>query len=463
MPVRLRITLLFSLLAAIILTIVFFIIYYFAHSSRTKYIDARLTNVAITTGRFLSNEETFNPELIQKIDSFTAIAFTHKTVVAYDRYNKKIYSFNDEASDAISVQPDFLNEVRKKGKMYVKLKDRDAVYYDYKDDKLDLVIVAAGYDVFGVQNIKELFFILLLSLIIGLAIALASGYFFSTQLLKPLGRIAEDITEISAQNLSRRMEVTKSKDEWNKLAITLNDLLNRLQESFEMQRRFIANASHELSTPITSISSQLQASLQKERSAQEYRHVMESVYKDVRNMGKLTSTLLEMARAAGDKGGLEFKLVRIDEVLLPLPSEIKKANPGYEVQMSFDNLPEDDQQLLVFGNETLLQSAIKNIIQNACKYANKKAFVRLKANEEHVFIEIEDKGKGIPRNELENIFEPFYRVEEDMQTEGFGLGLALVRRIIKLHRGTITVFSEQNKGTRFTILLPTATYLNQIQ
>ena len=183
----------------------------------------------------------------------------------------------------------------------------------------------------------------------------------------PLRKIADEIKEISVQNLAGRIKSGEGKDEWNYLAETVNQLLYRLQDGFEIHRRFISNASHELSTPLTSISSQLEISLNRDREASEYRITMESIHQDVRQLSRLTQTLLEFARASGDPGGLEIDLVRIDEVLLALPGEITKLNQLHKVNLVFEKLPDEEEQLLVFGNEELLITALRNITVNACK------------------------------------------------------------------------------------------------
>jgi len=237
--------------------------------------------MAITTGRLLSRAETFNPHIVQEIDSLTAIAFTRKTIQAYDSSNKKIYSFNDDDADILTIGEELLNKVKAQKKIYSMIGEKDVVYYNYTDEKVNLVIVAAGYDIYGWQNLRQLLFILSISFFGGFLIAIISGYIFSRQLLKPLSKIADDVNEISVHNLTRRMKTGATRDEWYYLSYTLNQLLNRLQESFEMQQRFISNASHELSTPLTSISSQLEIALQRERTAGEYKKVMQSIYQDI--------------------------------------------------------------------------------------------------------------------------------------------------------------------------------------
>jgi signal transduction histidine kinase len=462
MPIRLRITLLFSAIVILILGIVGIIVYYFWVVNRANYIDTRLKNLAITTGRFLSRAETFNPLLIQKIDSLTAIAFTRKSVQAYDINNNKVYSFNDDDADTIHVTPQLLNEVRQKGEYYKNIDHRDQSYYHYTDGKMDLVIIAAGFDNYGHEALRQLLFILLISSVFGICIAIISGYVFSRRLLSPLRKIAGEVKEISAQSLSRRIITGNSKDEWFNLADTLNELLNRLNESFEMQKRFIANASHELSTPLTAISSQLEVSLQKQRSAEEYKKTIESIHQDIKHLGKLTHTLLEFAKASGSKGGIETRMLRIDEIIMELPVDLAKMNASYCVTLKFDNLPEDAQYLLVYGNPELLFTALKNISINACKYSkNHQAIVSLNVNEKGFMISIQNTGSHIPAHEMDKIFEPFYRIQQNRAPGGFGLGLSLAKRIIKLHRGEIYVQSE-NGTTEFVIHLPAARNLRPV-
>jgi signal transduction histidine kinase len=178
---------------------------------------------------------------------------------------------------------------------------------------------------------------------------------------------------------------------------------------------------------------------------------MFSILEDVRHMSHLTQTLLEFAKASGTAGGLEIEPIRIDEVLFRLPAEIAKTNKAYSVSFEFDELPAQEEQLLVSGNEELLFTAIKNIVINACKYSfNQQAVIRLSIQYPAIIIQVQDSGPGIPENEIANIFQPFYRIHS-VEATGFGLGLPLASRIIKLHKGTIEVVSTVNNGSVFTI------------
>lgn len=457
MPVRLRLTLLFAVLVMIILGMVCGGIYYFSYTARINTIKTRLTNRATTTARLLSQGNIFDQNLMQRIDSLTTLTLKNKTIQAYDYQNKKIYSYSDLPGDSLLINRSILDRSRINGIIFFSVGNKEGVAAQFSNNNNSVVVVSAAEDIDGKETLHTLFNILLFSFLIGTAFVLVTGYVFSARLLMPIKKIAADVEEISAQNLARRIETGKTKDEWYYLASTLNQLLNRLQDSFELQRRFISNASHELSTPLTSISSQLEVSLQRERHATEYKAVMQSIYQDVRHMSKLTQTLLEFAKASGNAGGLEINLVRIDEIILGLPAEIAKINPLFSVSIQFEKLPDEEEELLIFGNETLLLMAIKNIVINACKYSEKHhASILLEVVKKKITITVSDKGKGIPETELDNIFQPFYRVEKTADNNGFGLGLSLALRIIILHRGSIKVNSEINVGTSFIISIPAA-------
>jgi len=457
MHIRIKITLLFTLIMSLLLALFCGFIYYFFYNSRLENIKAHLTNRALTTANMLDEPGIFDQTLIKKIDSITVIPMKNKTVQVYDAFNKRIYAYSDTPGDTLHATSDILNKARINNMYFFTVGSREAIACYHIKNNNRPVILAASFDEEGKRNLNRLKIILWISFIFGNLIAFSSGYFFSKILLNPIKKIADEVNDISAQSLGHRIKSGNVRDEWNYLTEILNQLLNRLQQSFEMQRRFISSASHELSTPLTSISSQLEVSLQRNREAKEYRGVMQSVYQDVRHLSKLTQTLLEFATVSGIKGGIEISSVRIDEILMQLPGEITKLNKEYSVKLKFDQLPENEERLLVFGNAELLFTAIKNIVSNSCKYsADHLAKITLTVEPREIIISIEDDGKGISENDLKNIFQPFYRSEDSKEITGFGVGLPLVNRIIKLHKGQIKVDSIVGKGTTVSIRLPIA-------
>lgn len=457
MPARIKITLFFTLIMFLLLSLFCGIIYYFSYTNRLDNIKTHLTNRTLTTAKLLSDPEIFDSTIISKIDATTRniAAITNESIQAYNHLNKRIYTYSDLPADSLQISNDIINEAKSKTTYFFTVGKKEATACYYSADSV--VIIAAAFDAGGRRDLRCIKIILFFCFAGIILIAFVSGWFFSKKLLLPIRKIADEVNVISAQSLKLRIKSGTANDEWNYLTKTLNDLLNRLQEGFEIQSRFISSASHELSTPLTSISSQLEVSLQRDRVAEDYRKVMQSVYQDVRHLNKLTQTLLEFAKASGTAGGIEIELVRIDEILMRLPGEMIKFDEHYSVKLEFDELPEDAERLVVFGNAELLFTAIKNIVSNACKFSvNGLAKVNLSVEKTTIIISIKDEGKGIAEKDLSNIFQPFFRSEDSHGITGFGVGLPLVHRIIKLHNGQITANSVVGKETTFIIELPIA-------
>jgi signal transduction histidine kinase len=454
-PVRFRIIILYASLVMLILGLVCVTIYYFSSQYRLNNMHTRLTNRATTTARLLGEKEIFDQNLLQRIDSLTTLSLKYISVQAYNESNQPIYRFSELPDDTLRVTPAILAAARSRSPHFFTQGSKEAIALYYRDNNIQAVVVSGAEDLGGKRNLASLKQILILSFLIGSLVVWVSGFFFSRLIVRPLQKITREVDDISARHLTQRIDTGKTKDEWHALAATFNQLLDRLQDSFEMQRTFISNASHELSTPLTSILSQLEVTLQRERSQEVYQDVLSSIHQDVKHMTMLTQTLLAFAKASGDRGGLEISQVRIDDILMRLPKEIARLREGYVVKLRFDEMPEDEKRLVVTGNEALLVTAFRNIVINACKYSeDSRANVHMVVKEKEIRISVEDKGKGIPDEDLKTIFQPFYRVEDS--GDGFGLGLSLTEKIIRLHKGRISVQSEVGKGSVFTIVLPSS-------
>lgn len=443
----------------IILGMVSLSIYYFSAASRRNTLKTRLLNRAITTARLLTHTGSVDRQLMHHIDSLTAVALKRKNTQVFNKDNVSVYFYSDIAYDSIHVDVSRLRNNADDQVIYFTDQQKEAVAYFDQPDKKGLVIICAGEDEDGMITLQKLQKILAFSFICGTVLSFAGGYIFSRGLLKPISRIANEVKDISAYNLGRRIPTGNGKDEWHLLSATLNELLDRLKDSFESQRRFISNASHELSTPLTIISSQLEISLQRQRTEEQYREAMTQVLKDVQHMNALVQTLLKFATASGNSGGLQIELIRIDEVLMRLPGEIQGRNSQHTVSLHFGTLPEEDARLLVMGNEELLFTAILNIVSNACKYSeDQHADVYFSLTPNGFLISIDDNGIGIDETQMKLIFQPFYRIRQPQHIQGSGLGLSLALRIIQLHKGTLNVESTPNVGTSFKIELPSLTH-----
>jgi len=455
MKIRYRITFVFTIIVSGILLMVCTSVYFFSWLNRQGEFRTRIKNRALTTAGLLI-KDNIDTNLLKKIDAATLIAMQQKTVRVYNYAYKTIYTYSDTNTQPAAPSMEELDKVKKGSELYYNDGSRDAFALNYQYAGKNYIVVAAAFDGYGYNKLRQLREILGLSFSASILIVIVSGWAFSGRLVIPIRNISNEVNDITSQNLNRRIKVNEPKDELYQLSSTFNNLLSRLQQSFSMQKRFISNASHELSTPLTSISSQLEITLQKQRDVEEYQSVLRSVYEDVRGLSKLTKSLLEIARASGTPEGLDITMVRADELLLKLPKEISKMQEEYVVKLYFDSFPDDEENMFILGNADLLYSALKNVVVNACKYSsNHTAQVYLGFAPTTLTIDVKDEGAGIDSEDKEFIFQPFYR-GKNLSEEGFGLGLPLAASIIKLHKGTIEVTTEKDKGSCFTITLPIA-------
>jgi two-component system, OmpR family, sensor histidine kinase ArlS len=456
LKIKFKITALFALLVTIILLVLSISVHYFTALQRTEAFKRRLKGRANNDGQLFSyfGDSDSTRKVLYQIDSASAFTLNQKSVVIFNYLDKPVYRYNASNIDSILPDKDILKQARVKHEVYYHAHHRDVLAFHYTDNRSRIVVVVAGYDVDGWQRMKDLRDILLTCLFIGIAVALLVGYAFSVQLVKPLTQIIHEVKDITSQNLSHHIQAGSTQDELNQLANTFNELLDRLQESFVIQRRFISNASHELSTPLTSISSQLDVTLHKERSVEEYKEVIQSVREDVLQMQQLTKSLLEIAKT-GTQGSIELSEVRIDEVLLKVTADVQKNSEAYKVILQFGDFPDDERAFMVFGNSELLYSSLRNIADNGCKFSfDHHVLVNLSFENDNVIVQFKNYGSTITKEEAEHIFQPFYRSANATPIKGFGLGLPLARRIISLHKGTIKVDSSPESGTVFTIVLP---------
>ncbi len=455
MQIKYRITIVFSVIVTVILLLFCITLYFFSYKDRTTRFKERLENQANSTIELVKSPG-LTTQLFYSVTKNSPVTLKDRSILVYDYVSNKNYRYNDKGVASV-VLGDMIVQKAAQGRPYFfKLGEREAVALEYKDNSHDYIVLVAAIDAESLEWFGRLRIIMLLCLLAGLLIILSTGYIFSISLVSAISEFTQKIQHISSERFSLRLETGKGKDELQKLAITINDLLDRLQASFNLQRRFIDNASHELSTPLASIASQMDVALQKERSSEDYKKALLSINDDVRRLSLLVRSLLEIAKVSGSMGGTELTSVRVDELLMRIPSELNKINASYEVKMEFEELPDDESTLIIYGNEHLLYSAIKNIVHNACKFSeDSSASLILGFTEKYIVIRVVDNGPGIDDHDLKNIFQPFYRSNRhESYISGAGLGLSLAHRIIGLHRGHIEVESEIGEGTTFIIYLP---------
>jgi signal transduction histidine kinase len=284
------------------------------------------------------------------------------------------------------------------------------------------------------------------------------GRIYAERALSPIKQLVAEIAGISISNLNKRANEGNGSDELAQLAISFNAMLARLEAAFLVQRNFIANASHEMRTPLTAISGQLEVLLLKERTEEEYRTGVESVLQDIHKLNKLANRLLLLAQTDTDAPEANFNPVRVDDILWEARTDLLKMKPNFSIEVNLDDTITDLEELQVMGSDILLKTLVLNLMENGCKYSDDHVVkVSLGVRAKTIHLTFTDNGIGISEVDLKQLFEPFFRSNSIRNRDGHGIGLSLVKRICDLHKGTIEVWSELGKGSIFTVSLPLKT------
>ncbi len=454
MKIRTKIALQFTVIVAMILAVFSLAIYYLSENNRKQEFYSSLKDRALTTARLLIREKEIDKKLLKIVDKNTLSTLYAAEVLVFNEQNKLAYT-NYEA-DTVYYSPELLKKIREEKYLESSVRDKLVVgtMYDNEMGK-SFVVLAQAKDVYGEQKLANIKDTMIIGYISSVFLTIVFGFIFAGQSLKPISRINNEVSKITAYNLTKKLSTGNNKDEIAQLARNFNEMLSRIERSFELQKSFVSNASHELRTPLAAIKSEIQVALENERTPDEYQHILRSLYVDNQRLIQLTNGLLQLAKSEKSNENVLMAPVRIDEVLFEVQDELTHQQSNFLIMIDFEDIPEDDNWVTVNGNKPLLKTVFNNLIENACKYSdNKTAEVRIKFNKRNCLISVSDSGIGIPREEIEKIFEPFYRSKNAAAFKGHGIGLSICKRIVDMHKGRIVVKSEIQSGSTFSVILP---------
>ena len=291
-----------------------------------------------------------------------------------------------------------------------------------------------------------------------LALASLGGYFLARKSLAPIAAMAAQAGSIGAANLHRRLPVANERDELGQLALTFNQLLERLDVSFEQQRRFMADASHELRTPVAILRGESEVTLsQPERSPDEYRQALAILHQESERLSHIIEDLFTLARADAGQYPVAFREVYLDE--LASEALVRARSLALSKNITLTSAIEPD--LPVCAHETLLGRMLLNLLDNAIKYSPPGSAVTLACRREgaNYLVSVSDNGSGIPAELQSRIFERFFRGDKarsrsDGEIGGAGLGLSIARWIAEAHHGQLVLTRSDSSGSIFTATLP---------
>jgi len=454
MTIRTRLAVQFLLLASFILGGAFIVVYVLSADYRAEEFMGRLKDRGTNTAKLLIQVDEVDEHLLAKIERDNPVRLPEESIILFDHHNKEIFRLG--TAKVAPIDTSFLDRVRLEGDIQQEIGEREQTAFLFADRYDRFVVVASGRDIYGRSKLRNEGRVMIATFLIGQVLIFLVGRFYAQRALSPVQRLIHDVEDISAASLSRRVQTGNERDELAQLARAFNTLLDNLQTSFQTQRNFIANASHEMRTPLTAISGQLEVLMLKARSPEEYGTTMRSVLEDMHALNRLADRLLMMAQAESKAPASTFSAVRMDEVVWQARAEVLRIDPGYAVNIDMAGV-EDEADLLVQGNENLLRSLVTNLMENACKYSeDHRARVRFRRTGIKLGVEVSDKGIGIAPEDHERVFEPFYRANNTGGEKGHGIGLSLARRIADLHGGRVDLESAIGMGARFTAWLPKA-------
>lgn len=443
--IRAKLTLWYSAMLMVIITLfsvfIYFLMLQLLYAGEKNFIQDFSDEIALRIS--ISKAQKIRVNESHKIISSGA------QIVIYSKNGIPIYKTSNLFTKAVESIP-LSESVRK-----IKINKKDWLIYDQRlfDDKNSMIgwlrIGRPSLTKKVLQNLKRVIF---LSIPLPFLIAIWGGYLLAKKALKPIDDITKTARTIGHTDLSKRLNFPKVEDEIGRLAMTFDEMLDRLENAFKRERRFLSDASHELRTPLTTVKALVEEALERCKSQDEYKEVLHAIDKEISKMNKIISQLFMLTRCEEGNWPVDFEKINLRIIVEDVLEEMQEIAQQKGVNL----YKECDKDIFIEGDQTLITRLFINLIENAIKYNKKDGWVlaKIEDKEDEVKITIEDGGIGIPEEDLPFIFNRFYRVDKSRSTEGIGLGLSIVDWIVKIHRGRINVTSKVGIGSCFEVVLP---------
>ncbi|MBC5772894.1 HAMP domain-containing protein [Pontibacter sp. KCTC 32443] len=455
MKIRNRLTLQFAGIFTLILVLFSLVIYYFTSIYRQEDFYDRILQRAKVVSAYVfdADEADARTRRLNQIRFYQVLPY--EVVKIYDSQGRQTFT---EGRGRLEVDNALLTKIRQEKELHYEQGDRQVVGIVYHDNQGEFIVLASSIDAYSLKKLQHLKVILIVGFLGSLIVVLVAGWVFAKEALRPITKVVSEVEKITASDLHMRLSNADGKDELSHLAQTFNKMLERLELAFEMQSTFVSNASHELRTPLTTMMGELEVALMKPRTPEEYQRVLNSTLEDARLLTELSNGLLQIAQASIDSSKIQQVYLRFDELVWMARDQVVKRQPNAHIDIDFADFPDEEDRLVVKGNEALLLIAMVNVIENAIKFSptGRSATVRIVLSRKDVKLVVTDRGLGITEEDLKHVFVPFFRAENVRNITGHGIGLPLTERILKLHNGSITVHSQINQGTEVTLTLPQA-------
>lgn len=463
--VRTRLTVWYATVLGISLIVFALLVYYAAARIFYDRQDESLRSTAETVGSAYMQELEEEGSIAKANDVVLAqMVFPHRYVAVLDPSGRLIAQSTNLLSQSLSLSAAALNDARARAVGFEVSKSienagpgvRLAVVPLAKDSSRSpgFAVVGESLNVIeeGLRRLRLQFFA---GIPLILFLASSGGYFLARKSLAPIALMNAQTRRITAENLSSRLDVPGERDEVGSLAVTINSLLARLDAAFQEQQRFIADASHELRTPIAVLRGEAEVTLQQRRTADEYRESLRLIKDEAERLTRIVENLFILAGQPIDKQSLVREPVDLNEIVFECfrAGQVLATQKGLRMQRA-GTLPQTGFE----GDDELLKRMFLNLIDNAVKYTEPGGEVNVSVARKNGSAEIlvQDSGIGIPLPDQQRIFDRFYRVDKSRARAlgGAGLGLSIAKWIVEAHGGQLSVESDAGRGSCFRVKLP---------
>ncbi|HSE98157.1 MAG TPA: ATP-binding protein [Blastocatellia bacterium] len=459
LSIRAKLTLWYLGIAAAVLIAFAVAIYLYLSNGLLTAIDDSLRNQAARIARAVAH-----PLEIEEMNQSGALMLAPQFVSIVDKNGEVSDQILDREGHQVPVIQSSLERAASQWEPQFDevsvLPDKAArvITWPARDEEGDLFFVVVGQSLKELhQAQRQLLLLLAISNPIALLLASLGGLWIANKALSPVDRLTRAAEHIGRGNLSERVEETGTNDEIGRLAATFNEMIGKLEQAFQRERRFTADASHELKTPLAILRGDIEVALRRDRTPEEYRRVLASSLEEIARLTKLTDDLLTLARSDAGEVLLEMEPVRIDRLAREVCESLAPLAASAGITLDY-RLP--DSPALIEADASRIRQLVVNLLDNAIKYTPSGGNVRLdlKTEGEAAVLEVADTGRGILDEALPRIFDRFYRQSDpsDLRAGGFGLGLAISKWIVEAHHGVVEVESKPGLGSRFIVRLPQA-------
>lgn len=436
-----------SIFAAILIITSIIIFKGFSESSRNIFYQELSRTAEVSALFYLEEDELSRNNYAPIREAFFDLS-RNEIISIYDEKGNIFY--DTQPQDIVSLP--LLARIREKKKDNFQIGNNFYHGLFYEDNQGEFVIIVGSENQHFQNQQENLVLILLIAFFLGMSILIVITNRLSRLVYRPVTNVIKQVNSLNLHKKSLILEYPRTKDELEELFRAFNSLLGEIESTYEIQKNFIDHASHELKTPLAGLINDLEIAMHKERNLKFYKKKIQIVHSDAIRLKQILDNLLTLSELERSKNK-PLQKVRIDEVFWDVLEQLSKKYNPEKFQLDF-KIPQESFDYLTYpANTTLLYIAVYNFLDNAAKFSSSHQVVNITffIYQNNLKIVIEDKGIGIPQEELKLLEQPFYRAKNAAAHKGNGLGFSIAVKILKLYHIEFTINSEPGKGTAVSL------------